>query len=588
MWCVAMLILFVSKGIFSQECSQLPLEQYHMTMKEYIAQLNVSDALSFYDSISTKITDNNYISCEKAYWIRFERNEGLELNKNYEEALKSYYGIARHAEENKWWTLLAHTHISIARSYESTGRPKEGFKHLATARDIIQENKLDTVYARFCLRYASFHRVYDNRDSAKVYAMKSIEYGKKFNVKRSVFDGYLLMGILSEQIDTSVYYFNQAIDVFIENGDLQGAASQALNIAATRLKNEQFSQAFVELDRAQSLLDKVTDKSHSYYNLLSRIHDYKRVVFEIVNQLDSAYFHFKLFHEYDKNAQWWVNQQIITENAIDFAIEKEKEKNLYLLKESSILKWVMGVLTIFLLTFLVLLYLNRQKRKAITLRNRQIQFQNAQLEESMRQQSILLAEVHHRVKNNLQLIISLLTLQSYDTASSEISNFLTDISSKVRGIALIHEQLYSTGEFENINVRIYVENLLQHFNDFQSLSLQFETRIEIDEILLNLDTVMPLGIICSELISNSLKYAVQDDKKLVMSISLHKYDDKYKFQYADNGPGIDTKEDMKSTSRMGLNLVKNLVRQLQGESRSYNDNGACFNMVFKEKKVSQI
>ncbi len=587
-WRIGVASLLLLPTLPAQDCIKLPLDTYHSIMAQHIAQYQASRALAYADSILMILEKNKLMECEKAQWILFEKNEALELNKNYEEALKSYYSIIRKAEKNQWYKLLAHTHISIARCYENIERPQEGLTQLNTARNIIQMHRLDTVYARFCLRYSSYHRIYDDRDSALIYAQKAIHMGEKYQVARPVFDGYLLMGILSDQTDTSIFYFSKAVDIFIKNGDFNGATSQVLNIVGKQIKAVKYDEAFTKLDHARSLLDSMTDQSSSYYNSLARIHEYKRIIFEKKGLIDSAYVHLQLSNKYDKESEWRVNQQIISDNAIEFEVEKEKEKTLYLQKITHIMRWVLWALVLSMITFFVLLWKNHKKKREISEQNRLIHTQNEQLEKALNKQSMLLSEVHHRVKNNLQLVISLLILHGHKTSNKRVKTYLDEISRKVFSIALIHEQLYRLGDFEKIDTKEYINELTLNFQALQDAEKHVEFSTDLDQIFLNLETVLPLGIICSELISNSLKHGVTIDQDIKVNISLKIIGSKFLMKYSDNGPGFPANLNHKSNLRMGFSLIDKMVRQLHGESNRFNENGAVFTLLFEEKIASSI
>lgn len=136
------------------------------------------------------------------------------------------------------------------------------------------------------------------------------------------------------------------------------------------------------------------------------------------------------------------------------------------------------------------------------------------------------------------MVISLLTLHGHNTDNKSVKNYLDDLSRKVYSIALIHEQLYRSGDFEKIDTKEYIDELTSNFKILQDNRGQVEFQTELDHISLNLETVLPLGIICSELISNSLKYAQSENGNIKLNISLKVVGTKYLLHYKDNGPGI--------------------------------------------------
>lgn len=583
-----LVFIVFSSVCIAQNCQNADLDKYHRQMQVYIQKLESNQALAYSDSVLLIVENKQLENCEKAFWILLERSEALELNNQYEEALDIAYKIVRKAEKNKWWSLHALTHISIARCYESIGRSAECLKQLKEARQIISEHQLDSIYPIFCLRYASYHRIFDNRDSAATYALRSIEYGKRYSVARSVFDGHLLMGILSEDLDSSIFHSQRAVDIFYERGDFYGAASQSINIAS-RLRNANRNiEAWQAIHRAEMYLSKIEDKTKNYYRILSLIQHQRQYMFEAQGKLDSSYHYLKLAYENDNKAQWYVNQEKITQNAIEFGIQKEKEKVKHEQQIGLILRIGLAGMGFFLILLSWALYNNQKKQKQIKLQNQTIISKNDSLNQSIQKQAVLLSEIHHRVKNNLQVIISLLTLEGTKSQNPDVYILLEEIGSKVKSIALIHDQLYSSGDFEKINLKNYFHELCTHFQEFQSDNYNFDFEIDCDDVHLNLETVFPLGIICTELISNSLKYGKVKDQKLKIYISLKPLNEKYLMKYSDNGSGYRDVTDGTHPGKMGLNIIQFMVRQLQADSNQYNERGAVFSILFEQKQVSVV
>ena len=205
-----------------------------------------------------------------------------------------------------------------------------------------------------------------------------------------------------------------------------------------------------------------------------------------------------------------------------------------------------------------------------------------------RRQSLLISEVHHRVKNNLQLVMSLLTLKGRKIPEAHVQVHFDDLASKVNSIALIHEHLYRAEAFDQVNLRDYLRELSNHFQALQHDPQPFAIHLEAEALLLNLETVLPLGIIVAELISNSLKYARLPDEPLTLSISVQQQQYQYFFRYQDNGPGYPGGTLTPKPDSMGGMLISSMVRQLLAESRTHNAEGAVFTLSFREKPISVV
>lgn len=577
-----------SEFVASQNCPPVELYGYHHKMQELIKNYKPLAAIFYADSIMTILTQKNLLNCEKTFWIQLELGEAYELDGEFEKAIAIYQNLIKSSEQKLLWSLLTHSNLSLARCFETIGRPQDCLRHLKNAKELMENKKVDTAYATFCTRYASYHRIFGNKDSAILYAQKSVHYGRLYQIARSIMDGHLLLGILNENLDTAIYHFQQAVDIFNERGDFNGVASQLMNICSRLIKAKKFDPAQHYLDRAHQAIMKLELDSKSYYGSLSRYYSFRRHLFEKRGFIDSAYQSALKEHEFFKKAERIINQEKITANAIEFAVAREKEQNNVLEKDAKILRLGILLLSLVILVIIILLLQNKKKQKAIAEQNGVIHNQNILLEKSLHQQSLLLSEVHHRIKNNLQLIISLLNLRGHQTKSNEIKTILDEVSSKVSAISLIHEQLYSTGDFANIDLCQYITNLIHYYKIFNDEESEVICEQDIDRIQLNLETVMPIGVICSELLGNSIKYARVAGNKLAIKISVQHSNGKIFFKYSDNGPGIPEQNISNYKSNMGLVLIANMARQLQADYKIYNDHGANFNMNFVEKVVSEI
>ncbi|KAA3631928.1 MAG: sensor histidine kinase [Bacteroidetes bacterium] len=584
-----LLLLFSWSILPGKNCDLPEMEASFQKLTEYIDAFEPVPAIALADSLISELKRNEQQDCPLYLWIQYEKGEALELLRNESEvALKIYYEIIGKGEKLKNWEIVAETYLSIARIHEIIGRPKDCLRNLLEARTVIEKHNLYGVFSRFAVRYASYHRIYDNRDSARVYAVKAIQFGKDYNVQRSEVDGYLLMGILTADLEKSVDFFQEAVNLYLEREAYYGAASQKTNIASRYIRSGYPEKAFSHLEEAKNFAEKIPENYNGYYNIFQRIYDLWRQAFEAQGREDSAYVYLQKSVASGEQADIRVNQQKVSEQEIAFAIEKEQAKLRFEQQRSFYLRWGM-LLMIILLVGMILAHFNNVKKKQYIAKQKDlISKQNEELNISLRKQSMLLSEVHHRVKNNLQLVMSLLTLKGRKMQDSNIQVHFDDLANKVHSIALIHEQLYRAGEFDEVDLYNYLSDLTSHFQSLQSEDSPFLLELETNNVQLNLETVLPLGIICSELISNSLKYARQPNRPLGLKLSIQKINDEFEFHYQDNGPGYPDKTLKHKPNSMGGLLINSMVRQLRGTSETKNQDGAVFYMKFREKEVSKV
>lgn len=204
------------------------------------------------------------------------------------------------------------------------------------------------------------------------------------------------------------------------------------------------------------------------------------------------------------------------------------------------------------------------------------------LKASLKEKEILLKEIHHRVKNNLQIISSLLNLQSEyitDKVSKELFN---DSLNRIRSMALIHERLYQSKNFSQINVSDYVKDVTNYLlRTYKTNIREIKIDVEIEQLCVSIDTAIPLGLIINEVVSNSLKYAFpKKDSGLIEVRMENEADNLYNLVLKDNGIGIPESINFENTKSLGLQLIQNLVEQLDGSIDIDRASGTKFTIKF--------
>ncbi|WP_048189850.1 sensor histidine kinase [Methanobacterium sp. SMA-27] len=210
------------------------------------------------------------------------------------------------------------------------------------------------------------------------------------------------------------------------------------------------------------------------------------------------------------------------------------------------------------------------------------------IKSSLKEKNTLLREIHHRVKNNMQIISSLLNLQKNYVEDKEAVNVLNESQNRVKSMAMIHEKLYMSDDLAHINFVDYIQSLV--INLFYSYNVE-ETRIkpilEIENVSLNMETAVPCGLIISELVSNTLKYAFPNERKGEIYVSLKTVDDKYEIIIRDNGVGLPEDIDFNNLETLGLLLINNLTEQIDGELTINRSPGTEFKIKFKELEYKE-
>ncbi len=207
-----------------------------------------------------------------------------------------------------------------------------------------------------------------------------------------------------------------------------------------------------------------------------------------------------------------------------------------------------------------------------------------QLQESLQEKEVLLQEIHHRVKNNLQVICSLLDLQSQYIQEPAMKGLFLESYNRVKSMALVHEKLYLHRNFARINFSEYIESLTNDlFYAYGGKASPITLELDIDKITLNVDTAIPCALIINELVSNALKYAFPDNQEGKISIVLHSENTRHLILIVrDSGQGLPKDFDFNTTKSLGLQLVKVLTNQLEGTLEIDCKSGTEFRISFSE------
>jgi PAS domain S-box-containing protein len=205
-----------------------------------------------------------------------------------------------------------------------------------------------------------------------------------------------------------------------------------------------------------------------------------------------------------------------------------------------------------------------------------------QLQTSLEEKEALLKEVHHRVKNNLQLISSLLSLQAARIKEPAVAELFAESRNRVRSMALVHENLYRAGNFARISMATHIQNLCAHLTRAYGMNRRrVELATRIGDVQLDLDRAVPCGLIVNELVSNALKHAFPDGRAGRVCVELQPFGDRqHVLVVGDDGVGLPPDLDSHRADSLGLQLVDDLTQQLHGSIMVNRDGGTTFTITF--------
>jgi two-component sensor histidine kinase len=269
--------------------------------------------------------------------------------------------------------------------------------------------------------------------------------------------------------------------------------------------------------------------------------------------------------------------QLLKEQQLKNALSRENNLQTSQLTKAKQTRWLLtGGIGLLLLSGIIIFALYKKQKKKNTI----IQKQSADLE-------VLMKEIHHRVKNNLQVVSSLLDLQSHTITDSQASAAVKEGKNRVQSMALIHQNLYSEGNIKGIMVKEYISNLVQSLSHSYNISNdKVKVNINIDDLNLDVDTMIPLGLVLNELVSNSFKYAFKETSTGILNILLEEKNEKLYLKVSDNGAGFPADMDIKSAKSFGLKMIKAFAQKLKATLDIYNNDGAVVEMQISKFKAA--
>lgn len=278
------------------------------------------------------------------------------------------------------------------------------------------------------------------------------------------------------------------------------------------------------------------------------------------------------------------NSEIARQKIVLAEANAEKER-----RNGVLLSFFIGLpLLIIVVAILVVSRINRSKRaKKLTEKNEQIEHQHDVIEQSLSEKETLLKEIHHRVKNNLQLVMGILELQAGKFKDERIRDYLLEGQNRLKSMALIHQQLYESGDLGSIDFEDYVLKLTNDIGAvFNNKNKQVDIHLEANNISFDVNTAVPLGLIINELITNSFKHAFKEKEQGNIFIKVNERgNQEYELSVRDDGRGFPKGFDHTESRSLGMKLVYGLTRQLDGKCRIENGIGTTVIIDFKTENV---
>jgi len=209
------------------------------------------------------------------------------------------------------------------------------------------------------------------------------------------------------------------------------------------------------------------------------------------------------------------------------------------------------------------------------------------LEQSLHEKETLLQEIHHRVKNNLAIVSSLMQLQAMETESQSVREQLLDSTTRIRSMALIHEELYQNENFTYVDIDQTINGLLDYVKSVMESDVDIQVRREIEAVRININQAVPLSLLINEVITNAYKHAFRNRKEGCICVKVTNRNGQLNVEIQDDGGGFPAGFNPGSAASLGMQLVQTLTQQLEGSSTLDNgEKGARFRLNFRIQDVS--
>ncbi len=497
-----------------------------------------------------------------------------------------YYTLAKELfEKSKDYEQLTLSHIELAELLRKVRKYSIAVGHISTAKEIYRTQHLtDTILLiKIYNRSAAINQEYnpDVRNSISD-SYEAIDLARAIGAETYIAVSLNELGFTYKNLhkeETSDSCFLEAERIWTEAGLFEEALfvmnNRAMLYKHNGYKKDQIIPLYKSIIRISDSLNielAVNDAYNYLYEDCLRTGDsalalhYVLKAHEIDSRNASILFDYNLHNLTAK----YENEKI--KNEFDIITSKLDESSNQLETERRETRILIISLSILILLISIITFLLLKIRKS-----------NKVLLEKNTEKDSLIQEIHHRVKNNLQFVSSLLNMQVKSTQNAEEIEPLTEASRRISSMALVHEMLYNQADQKGISTKYYLEELIENlYSVVKSESQKIEFEMEIEDVLLNISDTISVGMITSELISNSMKHAFQDVVNPTVFLTLKRNTDgTILYSIRDNGKGFDEKEIREN--KLGLRLVDIFSRQLKGTYSITGSAGFRYEMTFKKK-----
>jgi two-component system, sensor histidine kinase PdtaS len=466
--------------------------------------------------------------------------------------------------------------------YNNQGDNSKALDYYFKALKIAQALK-DKEHAS--IQYCNIAIIYSTQfifPKAKEYFLKALEMDKELNNTEGIARNLNNLGnIYSDQNfhKEAIDYYLKALATSKELNDDRLKINFLVNLGNEYANTQQYKKAEDYLSQSAKLLDKIDDLDFKkqFEKILSSF-------YEGIENDKLALVHYKKYIELKDSIYNEDNTKKIVKAEMNYEFDKkqaatkfENDKIIYKLEaENKLQKQLRLFLVIFIFLALGLLFL---AKRAYDNKKRIAEFMGSEND----RKEILLQEVHHRINNNLQIISSLLSLQANNSEDEKLQGYLKQSQNRIQSLSVMHELLYQNDSHLQINMKEYLNKVMDYHKDvIENLPIRADVILDIADIGFPTKIAVPLALIVNELVTNSIKYAFNDQENGKICITLlpdKNEKDKWWLKVSDTGKGLPVETKMRKDS-LGLRLVSIMTKQINGVLHKSNQEGAAFEIEF--------
>lgn len=433
----------------------------------------------------------------------------------------------------------------------------------------------------------AIYRKMNDSEKALTYYKRSLSIRKEIVDKRGVAISLNNIGTLyyrQSKLDTALKYYMESLAIKENLRDKRSIAISLTNIGNIFLdKNE------IGLAKKYATESLVLSKELEFPHIIRDAANVMSLVYEKEKNWEEAFNMHKLFVAMKDSVQNEKTKTASIKLISKYEIEKitnekeliSKEKDLYVLKEnrSKIIAIFFIVAFVFSLLLIFLIYRGYRKKTVISIL---LEKQKNEEIKKNEEKNILLKEIHHRVKNNLQIVSSLLRLQSSEIKDEKVLIMFSETQNRVQSIAMLHEHFYKSENLQRINISDYLARLIEGLIREYQINAKINLDINILSLQIEGSKLVPLGLIINEIISNSLKYGFNNRSRGDIMVHIkHLKENEYEMIIGDDGIGMSKDFNIEESDSLGTQLIQLFTEQLNGNIERLNLPGTIFKIIFE-------